>query len=101
MGGGVGGGTPTPDREGTRRGRGPSSSPRPVRTGGAVARGQRRRRRAAGSLPPGRGQDRAGRTASPRRHTGRRGDAGGDAGELVSAGRGHAGFLTVSSQRAE
>src|SRR5215467_12050145 len=97
MGGGVGGGTPTPDREGTRRGRGPSSSPRPVRTGGAVARSQRRGRRTAGSLTPGCGKDRAGRAASPRRSTVRRGDAGGYADGLVRAGRGHARFLKVES----
>ena len=41
------------------------------------------------------------RAASPRRSTVRRGDAGGHAGELVSAGRGHARFLTVSLLRVE
>ena len=94
-------GHPPPDRPDTRRGRGPGSSPRPVRTGGAVARGQRRRPRTAGSLPPGCGQDRAGRAASPRRSTVRRGDAGGYADELVSAGRGHARFVRVSLLRVE
>ena len=81
--GGVRGGARTPDRPGDRRGRGPGRSPRPVRAGGAAARGQRRRTRTAGSLPAGRGQDRAGGAASPRRGTVRRGDAGGYADELV------------------
>ena len=89
------------DRPGTRRGRGPGTAPRPVRAGGAAARGQRRRTRTAGSLPPGCGQDRAGRAASPRRSTVRRGDAGGYADELVSAGRGHARFVRVSLPRVE
>ena len=81
----------------TRRVRGPGPSLRPVRAGGAAARGQRRRTRTAGSLPPGCGQDRAGGAASPRRSTVRRGDAGGHADELVSAGRGHARFVKVAS----
>ena len=67
-----------------------AAAPRPVRAGCALARCQRRRTRTAGSLPPGCGQDRAGRAASPRRSTVRRGDTGGHAGELVRAGRGHA-----------
>ena len=91
------GGTPTRDRTGTRRGRGPGAAPRPVRAGRAAARGKRRRARSAGSFPPGRGPDRAGRAASPRRSTVHRGDAGGYADELVSAGRGHARFLNVAS----
>ncbi len=71
------------DRPGTRRGRRPGTPLRPVRAGGAAARGQRRRARTAGSLSPGCGQDRADGTASPRRSTVRRGDAGGNPDELV------------------
>ena len=85
--GGVRGGARTPDRAGTRRGRGPGTALRPVRAGRAAARGERRRARTAGSFPPGRGPDRAGRAAPPRRSAVRRGDAGGRAGELASAGR--------------
>ncbi len=85
--GGVRGGARTPDRAGTRRGRGPGTALRPVRAGRAAARGKRRRARTAGSFPPGRGPDRAGRAAPPRRSAVRRGDAGGGAGELASAGR--------------
>ncbi len=94
--GGVRGGARAPDRAVHRRGRGPGAAPRSVRAGRAAARGQRRHTRTAGSLPAGCGQDRAGRTTPPRRHTVRRGDAGGYADELVRAGRGHARFLTVS-----
>ena len=83
--GGVRGGARTPDRAGTRRGRGPGTALRPVRAGRAAARGKRRRARTAGSFPPGRGPDRAGRAAPPRRSAVRRGDAGGCAGELVSS----------------
>ena len=73
----------TPDRPGTRRGRGPGAAPRPVRAGRAAARGKRRRARTAGSFPPGRGQDRADSAASPRRGAVRRGDACGSAAGLA------------------
>ena len=81
--GGDRGGARAPDREGTRRGRGPGPALRPVRAGRAAARGERRRARTAGSFPPGCGPDRAGRAAPPRRSAVRRGDAGGGAGELA------------------
>jgi hypothetical protein len=55
-----------------------------------------RRARPVGSFPTGCGQDRADGAASPRRGTVRRGDAGGYADELASAGRGHARVLRVS-----
>ena len=49
--GGVRGGARTPDRPGTRRVRGPGPSLRPVRAGGAAARGQRRRARTCRIAP--------------------------------------------------
>ena len=76
-------GARAPDRSGARRDRGPGTPPRSVRAGRAVARGERRRARTAGSFPPGHGPDRAGRAASPRRRAVHRGDAGGDAGKLA------------------